>query len=200
VPLFPGLDQTNSSTDSVSAFSELLDTSYDISQEPPGSPQSLVSFSELLAMPLSPQYSPATHPQTVIDLTSPPLSPLGEPLSSRTKDSKDSCPECQTKLPGPLPAGLLIRERIERCEVCNQKKVERAQTQWAQRGYPEINWSDLSNRVERYIPWLTECLERRDVPIFRKEYTKVRSRFEYEDFLIANPRSGYYGPRGEDIV
>jgi hypothetical protein len=96
--------------------------------------------------------------------------------------------------------GLLIRERIERCEVCNQKKVERAQTQWAQRRYPEINWSDLSNRVEKYIPWLTEYLKRRDVPLFRKEYTKVRSRFEYEDFLINNPRSGYHGPRGEDIM
>ena len=222
--LFTEPEQAISSQDSISNFSELLDTSYNFDQEPPGSPQSLLSFSELLAMPLSPQRddndSPATHPHTVIDLTSPLLSPLDELLSSGKKNSElkvlqqtpkirpapsvaklpDSCPECQTKLPGPLPAGLLIRERIERCEVCNQKKVERAQTQWAQRGYPEINWSDLSDRVERYIPWLTECLEKRDVPLFREEYTKVRSRFEHEDFLITNPRSGYYGPRGEDIM
>jgi hypothetical protein len=41
-------------------------------------------------MPLSPKRddSPAMHPHTVIDLTLPPLSPLGEPLSSGMKDSK----------------------------------------------------------------------------------------------------------------
>ena len=174
-------------------------------------------------MPVSPKLeytgSPTTNLRTVIDLTSPPPSPRAYSLASKSEESivnvgecprltflgrlnisPDSCPECQTKLPGPLPPKLLIREKIERCKVCNQKKVERAQIQWAQRGYPEIQWSDLSNRVERYIPWLTECLEKRDVPLFRKEYTKVRSRFEHEDFLITNPRSGYYGPRGEDIM
>jgi hypothetical protein len=223
----PGL-QPPGSPDSLISFSEMLvglsSPELNHSQEPPSPSESLLSFSEILAMPASSKLehtgSPATHLHTVIDLTSPPPSPRAYFSTSKSGESivnvggespklnpprrlaipPDSCPECQTKLPGPLPPKLLIRERIERCEVCNRKKVERAQTQWAQRGYPEINWSDLSNRVERYIPWLTECLKRRDVPIFRREYTKVRNKFEYEDFLITNPRSGYYGPRGEDIM
>jgi hypothetical protein len=201
----PGLEPP-SSPDLLMSFSEMLarpsSPELNHSQEPSSSSESLLSFSEILAMPASSKLehagSPTTHRHTVIDLTSPPPSPRACFLTSKSEgsivnaggespklepprrlaNSPDSCLECQTKLPGPLPLKLLICERIERCQVCNQKKVERAQTQWAQRGYPEINWSDLSNRVERCIPWLTECLERRDVPIFRKEYTKVRSRFE----------------------
>lgn len=110
------------------------------------------------------------------------------------------CPECQTKLPRPLHPNLLIYERIEGCETCTRKEVERAQNDWAHRGYPEINWSDLPNRLERHIPWLVNCLNNKDVPIFRKNYIEARSGINSQNFLIENPRSGYYGPRGEQIM
>jgi len=66
--------------------------------------------------------------------------------------------------------------------------------------YPGINWADLPQRVKRYIPWLRKCLESHDMPVLRKEYIKSSAKLEHNRYLVENSRSGYYGPRGEDLM
>lgn len=144
MPLLPGPEQASDHPDSISTISELFDMLNNLSQEPPSPAESFISFSEMLASLASPKLehsdSSTTYPHIVIDLTSPPFSPQDYFLTSEMEElmvnaleqspkirpSRDFYPECETKLPGPLPPNLLIRERIERCEVCSRPEVEEA--------------------------------------------------------------------------
>jgi hypothetical protein len=90
--------------------------------------------------------------------------------------SIDSCPKCATG-PG----------------ICDQYE-------WEKRRYPSINWLDLLNRVEKLQPWLEDCLEKKDVLIFRDAFIKNTKTIKPNHDFVYGERSGYYGPRGEALV
>jgi hypothetical protein len=68
------------------------------------------------------------------------------------------------------------------------------------KGYRHIDWKGLPRRIDRHIPWLRECLKKKAVPVFRKEYIKTKHLSVIKLFGVSSWHSGYYGPEGQELM
>ncbi|KAI2345415.1 hypothetical protein LOY94_005575 [Ophidiomyces ophidiicola] len=118
------------------------------------------------------------------------------------------CPACRERLDPEYLAehqlentkGLSIRKQLQ---FCRQHKRWSAERDWNVRGYPDIDWNGLDERLERYFDDLEQILMRKKPSFFRNslESSSGGSSKKNTFRLTANSNfdsmsSGYYGPRG----
>jgi len=134
------------------------------------------------------------------------LSGLEESLT--LEDEQDKCKLCLF----PLPAGYLDQWTLARpirfemwMKICQDHKKLELQEEWAKKGYPDIQWTELPTRVTKYLPRLKDVIAEKTESRFRSEFAKLlgetrgltRNLLRLEHKL---PFPGYYGPRGGAIL
>jgi hypothetical protein len=193
------IESPTSSSVGLPSLSELLEgdpdeIDWDV-RAPSAEPSSGFKWNEppALPQPFCPESSLA------MDVDSSPCPSIISTTKQRA-DSSNLCPRCSGPLPEDLPPKLLVREKIERCPVCTQDEAEALQKRWRDKGYPEIDWDDLTRRINEHIPWLRECLKAKAIPVFREEYLKAMGLSITNLCEASSWHSGYYGPRGQDFM
>ncbi|KAL7272859.1 hypothetical protein RUND412_004324 [Rhizina undulata] len=122
------------------------------------------------------------------------------------------CKLCQE----PLPIGYLNEwrdmdgnlRRIKMAkwsEICCRHKKSALHKEWEEKGYPEIDWSNLKTRVIKYRCLLVGIIENNIPSPFRKVFAQQQketggnvAKLLKRDAQLQYP--GYYGPRGSNIL
>ena len=138
-----------------------------------------------------------------------------EEKPKRNKDGRlpdEYCKLCDEPLPpGYLDAwrdenGILRRIKMGKwTEICNNHKRSALQKVWAERGYPDIDWKNLKERVNGHYRLLEDIIWNKIPSPFRAVFAKQQkeiggnaAKLLKRDAQLQYP--GYYGPRGSNIL
>jgi hypothetical protein len=91
-------------------------------------------------------------------------------------------------------------------QFCKHHRRETGLADWAERGYPDIDWDNLPHRIQRHVPALEKILRSRKSHYRERQIQLIRSKranamlqqLGSEEFDLLTP--GYYGGRGADIM
>lgn len=179
---------------------------------------------------------PATHdssaPPTSLDAAttaSSPLSSLGDYFLSSSEEgvpiitSEDIpiynakpqpavCPMCkqavdQSFLEEHTKVGMRMSLR-QQAQFCKAHKERSAESEWQERGYPNIDWHQLDNRVAKFHTAMDEMLSRRRFSFYRNAFEdslkRGKNRTVQEALMggdeIEGTSPGYYGGRGAKLM
>ena len=79
-------------------------------------------------------------------------------------------------------------------------KLKATETEWAQRGYPQIDWGRLDSRLQEFSPALRRILNG-SPSFYRSELESAIERKESRRYrCMENATAGYYGPRGQQVM
>lgn len=118
-----------------------------------------------------------------------------------------------------------LRKTLRRMKVreqkrfCRSHRLRSATEEWARRGYPDIDWTHLPQRVESFFPILDQII-RGTMPSLYRSALEERVRCgrhrngtlksimveggsgggDGRDAVVASLTPGYYGPRGAQIL
>ena len=133
-------------------------------------------------------------------------SPLSTPPSSPGLEEA-VCPVC--KLPvdreffEEYENGKRLRSR-QQLKFCKDHKARKANSEWAARGYPELEWQKFDERLRKYHPIIDTIVKGQRQSFYRNaaEDKMNQSKFTsmkrmYEDAAgVEGLSAGYYGSRG----
>ncbi|KXT07618.1 hypothetical protein AC578_10141 [Pseudocercospora eumusae] len=90
---------------------------------------------------------------------------------------------------------------------CRWHQQQKAEAQWRERGYPEIDWKQLSLRMRAHDSILKDIVNDKVGSYYRDELRSKskKSRKDIEDVITGNDSRGgasmgYYGPKGEKLM
>lgn len=189
-----------------------------------------ISNMQINLPPSATRDSPA--PATSLDATTPLSSPLSS-LDDFTLDSSQEgapiitsedipvytakvqlavCPMCkqpvdQSYLEGFTKVGIRMTLR-QQAQFCKAHKERSAESEWAERGYPKIDWQQLDARIANFYTSMDDILSRRTFSFYRnafedslksgKKKTIQESLMGEEEIEGTSP--GYYGGRGAKVM
>ena len=97
---------------------------------------------------------------------------------------------------------LSARQQRAFCEAHKRKdELEAAETEWAVRRYPAIDWQKLDARLQKFSPALRGILNGVTPSFYRSELASaVAERVNSKFRCMENATAGYYGPRGQRVM
>ncbi|KAM3420115.1 hypothetical protein BST61_g3417 [Cercospora zeina] len=142
------------------------------------------------------------------------LEPLQHPDDgdSESDDGKVRCAICDDRVRRMLKEAFedeVLKDRVWSYKwqqrFCTWHKRRTVRETWQQRGYPEIDWSNLRKRMRKHDKFLSDVLHDR-VESHHREKLRNQSKHgrSRQKDIVAEGNSkftmGYYGPRGERRV
>ena len=134
----------------------------------------------------------------------------------KSKGNAVVCPMCSDPVPDAHEIESLPRLDLGRLPLreqkrfCRMHKTHSAWQQWRRCGYPDIQWSDLSGRVDRLVPQLGDIVSGRKHSYYRQLLEDAvmaggrRNQSAVQAFMVGELDEGlspgYYGPRGAQIL
>ena len=122
------------------------------------------------------------------------------------------CPMCKqpvdkTYLEGHSKLGtrMSLRQQAQFCKAHNERSAE---SEWAERGYPEIDWQQLDARIARFHTSMDDILSRRKSSFYRNAFEDSlksgKKKTIQENLMggeeIEGTSPGYYGGRGAKVM
>jgi hypothetical protein len=167
--------------------------------------------------PDSPELSELSEPDSDVEEID--VSTLGLPVPQKYVATR-ACDICGVNVP------LLLKQEFEdrythgkaldykwQQRFCRHHKSETAKEVWTERGYPEIKWESLGERLGRHHDKLVAVLEGTTHSVYRDRLQKVLDSRATRSARTAYIKSvdsgsdggleikpGYYGPRGEKVM
>lgn len=145
-------------------------------------------------------------------LSTPPSSPGVENLEYVRKDSATAvCPVCKDQVDRDFLEefnnGKRLRSR-QQFRFCKAHKARSARSEWAARGFPEIDWSNFDRRLQKYHPIIDDIVKGtrssfyRNAAEDRMNQMKVMTvQHMWDDTAgVDGVSSGYYGSRGARVM
>ena len=130
----------------------------------------------------------------------------------RVKSRPAVCPVCNQ----PVDKSYLkefskVNERMslrQQTQFCKAHKERSAESEWAERGYPEIDWQQLDTRITRYYTFMDDILSRRKFSFYRNAFEdslKSRKKKTLQETMMGGDEvegmsPGYYGGRGAKVM
>ncbi|KAF2196405.1 hypothetical protein GQ43DRAFT_445136 [Delitschia confertaspora ATCC 74209] len=185
-------------------------------------PNLLEHLSEYGNLPTATARSSVASTPLNLDTDAPDSSPLSSFASHLSEDSDSSpepsnpeiaeCPLCHQ----PIPAARLAAFRKEHPRMnvrdqglfCHKHKRHKAEEEYAERGYPSINWSSFDKRMEKHYPRLKSILLNRGEPSHYRSLLEEKVRRGEDRTLLStvgkssfdSSTTGYYGSRGARVM
>ena len=121
------------------------------------------------------------------------------------------CPMCKQPVdPSYLEAVTKVGMRMslrQQAQFCKAHKERSAESEWAERGYPEIDWPQLDTRLTRYHTFVDDILSRRKFSFYRNVFEDSlrsgKNKTLHESLIggeIEGTSPGYYGGRGAKVM
>ena len=96
----------------------------------------------------------------------------------------------------------------QQAQFCIAHKERNAESEWAERGYPEIDWQQLDIRIMKYHIFMDDILSGRKSSFYRNAFEdslksgKKRKLQEslMETDVTEGTSPGYYGGRGAKVM
>ena len=191
-----------------------------------------LGISKMRVHPQPPATSDSSAPPTSLDAAttvSSPLSSLDDSIFDFNQEvvplitSKDIaissaeprpavCPMCkqpidQSYLEGFTEAGTRMSLR-QQAQFCKAHKERSAESEWAERGYPKIDWEQLDARIAKFHTSIDDVLSRRRFSFYRNAFEdslkggKIKKIQEsmMTGGEIEGMLPGYYGGRGAKVM
>lgn len=149
-------------------------------------------------------YGPNSSSKRPLSVSSELSSPPQSPKSAR-------CPLCNAIVDrsflDEFADGRRLRIR-QQARFCKAHKVRSASTEWKERGYPDINWPRLDQRVTKYHPVIDDILKAKKLSFYRNVFADSikngKNRTLHQTLMqgesIEGLSPGYYGSRGARIL
>ena len=122
------------------------------------------------------------------------------------------CPMCkqpvdQSYLEGFTKVGIRMNLR-QQAQFCKAHKERSAESEWAERGYPKIDWQQLDARIANFHTFMDDILSRRTFSFYRNAFEdslKSGKKKTVQESLmgedeIEGTSPGYYGGRGAKVM
>lgn len=122
------------------------------------------------------------------------------------------CPMCkqpvdQSYLEAFTKAGTRMSLR-QQTQFCKAHKERSAESEWAERGYPKIDWQQLDDRIATFHTSMDDILSRRKFSFYRNAFEDSlksgRKKTIQESLMggdeIEGTSPGYYGGRGAKVM
>ena len=122
------------------------------------------------------------------------------------------CPMCkqpvdQSYLEGFTKVGIRMNLR-QQAQFCKAHKERSAESEWAERGYPKIDWQQLDARIANFHTFMDDILSRRTFSFYRNAFEdslKSGKKKTMQESLmgedeIEGTSLGYYGGRGAKVM
>ncbi|EGS19062.1 uncharacterized protein CTHT_0056840 [Thermochaetoides thermophila DSM 1495] len=112
------------------------------------------------------------------------------------------CPLCQKEVSAELLEAFKKEHSLTTVAAmrnfCEQHNKKSARETWNNKGYPDINWSKLDERIAKYYPVLRDILELRKPSYYREKFSDSIKDGGNKTLLRSdvNLTPGYYGIRG----
>ena len=99
-----------------------------------------------------------------------------------------------------------LRQQAQFCKAHNERSAE---SEWAERGYPNIDWQRLDARIAKFHPIMDDILSRRKFSFYRNAFEDSlksgrKNRTIQETLMggdeIEGTSPGYYGGRGAKMM
>ena len=99
--------------------------------------------------------------------------------------------------------GKRLRSR-QQLRFCNAHKARSAKSEWAAKGYPEIQWSQFDRRLQTYHPVIDAILTGKKASFYRNaaedrinqsNFTSIKKMYG-DTASLEGLSPGYYGSRG----
>lgn len=145
-------------------------------------------------------------------LSTPPSSPGVEFLEYLRKDSATAvCPVCKDQVDRELLEefnnGKRLRSR-QQFRFCKAHKTQSARSEWAAKGFPEIDWSNFDRRLQKYHPIIDDIVKGTRASFYRNaaedrmNQSKVMTVQQIWDDTagVDGVSPGYYGSRGARVM
>lgn len=95
----------------------------------------------------------------------------------------------------------------QQAQFCMSHKERSAESEWVERGYPEIDWQQLDTRIAKYYTLMDDILSQRKLSFYRNAFEDSlksgKNRTLQECLLkgeIDTTSPGYYGGRGAKVM
>lgn len=96
----------------------------------------------------------------------------------------------------------------QQTQFCKAHKERSAESEWAERGYPEIDWQQLDTRITTHYTFMDEILSRRRFSFYRNAFEdslKSGKHRTLQETLMGGDEvegmsPGYYGGRGAKVM
>lgn len=96
----------------------------------------------------------------------------------------------------------------QQTQFCKAHKERSAESEWAERGYPEIDWQQFDIRITKYYTFIDEILSRRTFSFYRNAFEdslKSGKHRTLQETLMGGDEvegmsPGYYGGRGAKVM
>lgn len=129
-----------------------------------------------------------------------------EKKNPRRESEESLCPMCKAPVdPGLLQEFLRTSNRRirEQQRFCEAHKIQTAEKEWTDRGYPKIDWEDLDQRIRGYFPDIDRLLVPNCTSFYRDILAAKLKSGKAQNFRIMmfdddldNMSCGYYGSKG----
>lgn len=131
---------------------------------------------------------------------------------AETENLPSLCPLCKEPVDKTfLEEASAVGQRLsirQQTAFCRAHKRRKADAEWQKRQYPNINWQNLKDRLEKHHSKLEDILKRRNASFYRNAFEdlmKKRNDRTWKQALmngeaIEDTSTGYYGTRGAKIM
>ena len=133
-------------------------------------------------------------------------------MISTTEPRPAVCPMCkqpvdQSYLEQHTKVGTRMSLR-QQVQFCKAHKEQSAESEWATRGYPRIDWRELDLRIAKFHPCIDDVLSRRKFSFYRNAFedslksgkNKTIQKSLMGGDEIEGTVPGYYGGRGAKVM
>ena len=128
------------------------------------------------------------------------------------KAQRAVCPMCklpvdQSYLEGFTKVGTRMTLR-QQAQFCKAHKERSAESEWAERGYPKIDWQQLDARIANFHPSMDDILSTRTFSFYRNAFEDSlkngKNKTIQESLMrgdeVEGTLPGYYGGRGAKVM
>ena len=152
--------------------------------------------------------SPLTSPPSSPGIGTSPIEPEFEKTKSPGREAPITvCPVCRVPVDGEFLVKFNNGERLrsrQQLRFCNAHKARSAKSEWAAKGFPEIQWSQFDRRLHTYHPVIDAIVTGKKASFYRNAAADriKQSSFTSIKQMYGNTASleglspGYYGSRG----
>jgi hypothetical protein len=138
-----------------------------------------------------------------------PASSLPISKSELLKSKTPQCPHCQKEVEEAMLKAWERENPVPSLEkrkgFCRLHKLAKAKAEWVKCGYPTIEWGNMEERMEKFIPNMIECLKKPETSYYRTQLVEAVNKGEARTLFQQIARGteacvGYYGTRGLDVM
>ena len=152
--------------------------------------------------------SSLTSPPNSPAIGTPPIEPEFEKTKSPGRDGPITvCPVCRVPVDSDFLVEFKNGKRLrsgQQLRFCNAHKARSAKSEWAAKGYPEIQWSQFDRRLQTYHPVIDAILTGKKASFYRNaaedrinqsNFTSIKKMYG-DTASLEGLSPGYYGSRG----